>query len=92
MGHKGVTPVCRRAMGAQQQYMLSRFRVAPLPTLRPILMRHVLIFEVDHPVHDDVAEEERERAASAAPGVKRRALITPSDHETPLRGYEFVAR
>src|SRR3954471_5927693 len=32
------------------------------------------------------AEEERERVASAAPGVKRRAVITPADDEVPLRG------
>jgi sulfide:quinone oxidoreductase len=40
-------------------------------------------------------EEERERAAAAGHGVKRRAVIAPvpgSEHETPLRGYEFVAR
>jgi len=37
-------------------------------------------------------QEERELAVSAAPGVKRRAAITPSDHEMPLRGYEFVTR
>jgi sulfide:quinone oxidoreductase len=37
-------------------------------------------------------EEERDRRASAVAGVKRRAVITPSDRETPLRGYEFVTR
>jgi len=39
-------------------------------------------------------EEERERAASAGHSVKRRAVIAPMrpEHETPLRGYEFVAR
>jgi sulfide:quinone oxidoreductase len=37
-------------------------------------------------------QEERERAASSAPGVKRRAVIAPSDREMPLRGYEFVTR
>jgi len=37
-------------------------------------------------------EEERDRVASGTPGAKRRGAITPSDHETPLRGYEFVAR
>jgi len=41
-------------------------------------------------------EEERERASLAGPGVRRRAVIAPvaddAGHETPLRGYEFVAR
>src|SRR5437763_10222039 len=40
-------------------------------------------------------EEEREHAAVAGRGAKRRAVIAPSvaaEHETPLRGYEFVAR
>ncbi|HEX6711970.1 MAG TPA: FAD-dependent oxidoreductase [Thermoleophilaceae bacterium] len=40
-------------------------------------------------------EEERERAAAAGPGARRRAVVAPVpslEHETPLRGYEFVAR
>jgi sulfide:quinone oxidoreductase len=41
------------------------------------------------------ADEERERGTHAAPGVTRRAVIAPlpgPEHETMLRGYEFVAR
>ena len=41
------------------------------------------------------ADEERERATNAGPGVTRRAVIAPvgePEHETLLRGYEFVAR
>jgi sulfide:quinone oxidoreductase len=41
-------------------------------------------------------EQEREQASVAGPGVRRRAIIAPAadeqPHETPLRGYEFVAR
>lgn len=35
-------------------------------------------------------DEERQSAASAGNGIRRRALIDPSDHEMPLRGYEFA--
>jgi sulfide:quinone oxidoreductase len=41
------------------------------------------------------ADEERERGTHPAPGVTRRFMIAPepdSEHETLLRGYEFVAR